>query len=115
MQSSIPSNQSKKQKAMSRWIFQDIKDLQSKYLYAKQGPADLDKRSAAYNKALREKIDPEIYVRYLIWTFDIYIDVAFILIKACDVYGKAVTPKIVSEWIEKHKEPHHVLTQLPIY
>lgn len=100
---------------MSKWIFQDIKDLQKQYLYARQGPADLKKRSAAYEKALREKVAPEIYVRYLLWTFDIYVDVAFILIRANDIYGQSATPEIVWSWIEKHKEPHHVLTQLPVY
>lgn len=97
---------------MSKWIFQDIKDAQTNVLY--QYPTGcsqevLQEYIRKYNAVLREMVEPEIYVRYELWTCDIYVDVEYIVAVTRDIYGDKVSQADIMGWIEKHKEPHHVL------
>ena len=93
-----------------RWIFQDIKDAADEVLYKGSSMAEIEKNVPAYYERLREKVDPETYVRYELWTCDIYVDIEYILYVTAAIYGDRVTRDQVSAWVLKHKEPHQVLT-----
>jgi hypothetical protein len=98
---------------MSKWIFQDIKDIQAKHLpkiVLTESNAEFERLREQYYAALRKKVTPEIYVRYELWTCDIYVDVDYIIVQTLAIYKKQVTRKQVMEWIEQNKEPHHYLT-----
>lgn len=90
---------------MARWIFQDIIDLREKFLYGSDKP--LKEKISQYKAALRACVNPEIYTQYLLWQCDIYVDVEQIEVVASHVYGTPIAQ--INEWIQQHKEPHHVL------
>ena len=92
---------------MGKWIFQDIKDTKDSVLYENMRQGKTMKESISlYNAALRERVIPETYVRYMMWQCDIYIDSAMIIVSAQNVYPE-LSEKQITEWIMKHKEAHH--------
>jgi hypothetical protein len=93
---------------MGKWIFQDIKDIHDEVFNSQKGES-IGEKIVRYNKRLREKISPEIYVRYCIWQCDIYVDVFSIIVATQNVYPN-VTKAQIECWIEQHKEQHHCLT-----
>ena len=76
-------------------------------LYA--GSGTLKERVGAYNEELRRRVDPELYVRYIINGFDIYLDIELTRVAAQNVYPQ-LTAEQVYQWIVKHKSEHHILT-----
>ena len=89
------------------WIFQPIRDVKNDVLYAKTGT--FEERLRAYNEELRKRVDPELYVRYIINGFDIYLDIELTRVAAQNVYPQ-LTDEQVYQWINKHKSEHHILT-----
>lgn len=97
---------------MSKWIFQDIQDAQTNVLYqypAGCSQAVMQEYIKKYYAVLREKVEPETYVRYELWTCDIYVDVPYIITVTSEIYKDKVTREQIYSWICKHKEDHHVL------
>jgi len=96
---------------MSKWIFQDIQDIQQSVLYRKPQAEgkELDKRIEEYYAALREKVEPETFVRYELYLCDIYVDVDYIAVEAYAIYGDKAKRSLVIGWLEKHRSDHHVL------
>lgn len=95
---------------MGKWIFQDIVDIKNNVLYAnmKRGKT-LKESMELYKLELRQKISPELYVRFIISAFDIHLDVTMTRVSAQNVYPE-LTEKQVYEWVEQYKQPHHFLT-----
>lgn len=106
----IVSILTKDKKRESKWVFQGIIDCKKSTLYAQEN-ADktFDERIALYNAELRKKVLPYIYVRYILNSFDIYVDVEMIRVTAQNVYPELSAEQIY-KWIMLHKSPHHVLT-----
>lgn len=95
---------------MEKWIFQDIVDIKNNVLYANMHKGKSFKESSAlYKEALRKKIKPELYVRYIINGFDIYLDIIMVKVTAQNVYPE-LSEKQIFEWINKYKSDHHILT-----
>jgi hypothetical protein len=97
---------------MAKWIFQGIKDIQSKHLpkiVVADTEEEFNRLRELYYEALRSSVEPETYVKYEIWTSDIYIDVDYIIVQTEAIYKAAVSRSQIASWIEQHKESHHVL------
>lgn len=97
---------------MSKWIFQDILDIQDKHLHdivLAQNNEEFERLREEYYAALREKVNAETYVRYELWRCDIYVDVDYIEVETKAIYGDSVTSADILSWILEHKEEHHVL------
>ena len=92
-----------------RWIFQDIRDIKDEYLYGKSGA--LKNKLPAYNQALRERVSPELYVRFMIWQCDVYVDLFSIQVATTNVYPQ-VTNEQVAEWVDMYKSEHHIVTSI---
>lgn len=94
---------------MAKWIFQEIEDIKKNILYVGN---NIDKTfnecRKEYHEVLRKKISPELYVRYLIYSYDIKVDVYMVIVMMREVYPN-ISEEQVSDWIEKYKEPHHIL------
>lgn len=90
---------------MGRWIFQDIVDLENKFLYGSDEP--LSEKMKKYNAALLACVKPEIYTQYFLWQCDIYVDVTKIEVMVADVYGISV--RTIDKWIIKYKGPNQML------
>lgn len=99
-----------------RWIFQDIKDAQRDVLYRTTSDAPMQEMAdnmKAYYEVLREKVAPKTYVRYELWTCDIFVDVQYIISVTKAIYKDKVTRDQIMSWICKYKEDHHVLRGQP--
>lgn len=90
---------------MAKWIFEDIQKIKDECLYGNKTQT-LKERIKEYNKRLREEIDPELYVKYVLWQCDIYVDVYSIIVAAENVYPQLEDEQIVS-WLNNNKEEHH--------
>lgn len=98
---------------MSKWIFQDIKDAQEQVLYrtsSNEPMKEMQSNIEAYYARLREKVEPETYVRYELWTCDIYVDIGYIISVTTSIYGNKVTEEQVTGWVFKHIEKRHYIT-----
>ena len=97
---------------MSKWIFQDIKDIGSEHLpkiVLAPTSEEFERLREAYYEELRKKVEPETYVKYELWKCDINVDVDYIVVETLAIYKEAVTRLDVMSWILEHKEEHHVL------
>lgn len=88
-----------------KWIFQEIKDAEQ-VLYN----GDAIENIPRYYQRLRETVEPETYVRYELWTCDIYVDMEYIIGVTMAIYGDRVTKNQVIGWIYKHLESQHYIT-----
>lgn len=92
-----------------KWIFQDIEDLKEKYLYDERlAETPYCDRIAKYNAALRENIEPQLYVRYILWQHDIIVDLEMIEIVANNVYPQ-LTRQQIDEWVFKFRDAKHLI------
>lgn len=98
-----------------KWIFQDIQDIAKEALYGASSMKEAESRVPGYYAKLREKVEPETYVRYELWTCDIYVDVEYIVEVTRAIYGDSVSTADVLCWILEHKENHHVLQNINAY
>lgn len=89
---------------MGKWIFEDIQKLKNECLYDKTKTFKQCLRE--YNKRVRESIQPEVYVKFMIWQCDIYVDVYSIIVAAENVYPQLEDEQIRG-WLDKYKEEHH--------
>jgi len=97
---------------MSKWIFQDIKDIGEEYLpniVLAPTNEEFVRLREEYYSAIRDKVSAETFVRYELWKCDIYVDVDFIEVETKAIYKDSVTSADVLSWILEHKEKHHVL------
>ena len=90
---------------MGKWIFEDIRTIKDECLYANNGKT-LKECIKDYNKRLRDEIDPELYVRYMLWQTDIYVDVYSIIVAMENVYPQLEDEQIRG-WLNKYKEERH--------
>lgn len=65
---------------MKEWKFQKIQDIKDSVLNH-----DV-KNLKEYNKALCDNIEPKLYVEYLVWHFDINVDLDMVKVCAQNVY-----------------------------
>lgn len=96
-----------------KWIFQDIKDAQEQVLYrtsSNEPMKEMQSNTEAYYARLREKVEPETYVRYELYTCDINVDMEYIISVTTSIYGDKVTKEQVTGWVFKHIEKHHYIT-----
>lgn len=96
-----------------KWIFQDIKDAQEQVLYrtsSNEPMKEMQNNLEAYYARLREKVEPETYVRYELWKCDIYVDLGYIISVTTSIYGDKVSREQVTGWVFKHIEKHHYIT-----
>lgn len=89
---------------MGKWIFEDIQTIKDECLYNKT--KTLKECIKDYNKRLREEIEPEIYVKYMLWQCDIYVDVYSIIVASKIIYPQLKDEQIV-KWLNDNKEAHH--------
>lgn len=89
-----------------KWIFQEIKDAQEHVLYDGDAVGNIQK----YYERLRETVAPETYVKYELWTCDIYVDMEYIINVTKAIYGDRVTKNQVIGWIYKNVESRHYIT-----
>lgn len=87
---------------MGKWIFQDIENISIEY-YDKAKKIGLEPAWQWFNSELRAKIDPEIYLQYLVWQFDIYIDMAQIYYRFIEVYPETLSAKDIAERVWQQK------------
>lgn len=98
---------------MKKWIFQDIKDAQRDVLYRTTSDAPMKEMTSnipKYYEVLRKKVAPETYVRYELWTCDIYVDVEYIVCVTSEIYKDDVTRYQILAWILLHVGKNQVLT-----
>ena len=96
-----------------KWIFQDIKDAQEQVLYrtsSNEPMKEMQNNLEAYYARLREKVEPETYVRYELWKCDIYVDMEYIILVTEAIYGDKVSREQVTGWVFKHIEKQHYIT-----
>lgn len=96
-----------------KWIFQDIKDAQEQVLYrtsSNEPMKEMQNNLEAYYARLREKVEPETYVRYELWKCDIYVDMEYIILVTAEIYGDKVSREQVTGWVFKHIEKQHYIT-----
>ena len=97
-----------------KWIFQDIRDAQEQVLYrtsSDEPMKEMQDNTQAYCERLRETVEPETYVRYELWTCDIYVDMEYIIQVTTAIYGDKVNRDQIIGWAHKHAEGHHVFFQ----
>lgn len=90
---------------MKKWIFDDIRKIKDECLYA-NNEKTLKECIKDYNKRLRDEIDPELYVRYILWQIDIYVDVYLIIVTAKNVYPQ-LDDEQIRGWLNQYKEERH--------
>ena len=91
---------------MGKWIFEDIQKLKNECLYDKTKTFKQCLRE--YRKRVRESIQPEVFVKFMIWQCDIYVDVYSMIIAAENVYPHLEDEQI-RKWIDENKEEHQIL------
>lgn len=89
-------------------IFKPILDARSRILYQKDGT--LKERISNYNSWLAKNVTPELYVRYLVNSFDIYVDGGMIIACAQNVYGEELNEYKILSWAEKYMNTGQFLT-----
>ena len=88
---------------MAKWIFQDIQDIKDNVLMRNiKNGLSIHESTKLYNEALRQNIDAELYVRYVLNQFDVYVDAELVRVTAQHVYPH-LTDNDVYEMINKYK------------
>lgn len=89
------------------WKFKPIEDARKNVLYAKTGT--LKERIANYNEHLRENVGWELYVAYLVHTFDVYVDAQMIVTVTQHVYGDSLDVYMILSCAEKNMSKQQML------
>lgn len=89
------------------WIFQDIQTIKDNILYKDKG-TPLEVKMKRYNEELRAKINPELYARYLINSFDVYLDAMMVIVSVQNVFP-SVSEENITSWIYKYKGEHNII------
>lgn len=92
---------------MGKWIFEDIQKIRDVVLYGNTS-RPLEERIADYNDWLRRCVKPELYVKYIIWQHDVYVDLFNVIVATKNVYHD-VSENQVAEWVKKNKEEHQMI------
>lgn len=96
-----------------RWIFQDIKDLQTNVLYQGDYVRDRkvwDENWDKYVAALQEKVSPEIFTMYQLWLCDIDVWLTQIVMCVRGIYPD-VSRAQIGRWVAENLEEHHCVFQ----
>lgn len=87
--------------------FKAIEEAHKNVLYAKTDT--LKERIANYNKHLRENVAWELYVAYLVHTFDVYVDAQMIVTITQHVYGESLDVYRILSCAEKNTSKQQML------
>lgn len=94
-----------------RWIFQDIKEIEDKVLYAgdyHRNKKVWEENWNNYVAALREKVSPEIYTMYELWKCDMDVWLSRICMNVQIIYPE-VSRETIKKWLLENMEEHHCM------